>query len=175
MRRCVSQSGTAAHTVAQSCAASGSRNAAAKAAKGLENATFWARERLDLLALVSGLQLRRNALSSTNWCGGFTLKRANAGCMKRKTELFIRLDEWYPSHALQGWPKPKNREIEISKGQEVIVTTDPEAVAHDNVLPIEQSDFDKVCKKGDTLFVGRYLTNGADVSSIYLDVSLSCL
>lgn len=45
-------------------------------------------------------------------------------------------------------------------------------MAHDNVLPIEFSGFDKMCAEGDTLFVGRYLTNGADVSSVYMDVSL---
>lgn len=45
-------------------------------------------------------------------------------------------------------------------------------MAHDNVLPIEFADFDKMCSEGDTLFVGRYLTNGADVSSVYMDVSL---
>lgn len=61
--------------------------------------------------------------------------------------------------------------MELKKGQEVIVTTEPSATAHDNVLPIECADFDSSCREGDTLFVGRYLTNGADVSSAYLDVS----
>jgi hypothetical protein len=52
------------------------------------------------------------------------------------------------------------------------VTTDG-GVARDNILPMEYSEFDKVCKAGDTLFVGRYLTNGADISSVYMDVSPS--
>ena len=69
----------------------------------------------------------------------------------------------------QGWPRPKGC-INIKKGQEVIVSTDS-GMAHDNVLPIEFSGFDKMCAEGDTLFVGRYLTNGADVSSVYMDVS----
>lgn len=74
---------------------------------------------------------------------------------------------------MQGWPKPKNS-LDIKKGQEVVVTTDATAVAHGNLLPIECPDFDRVCKEGDTLFVGRYLTNGADVSSLYLDVRPTC-
>ena len=73
------------------------------------------------------------------------------------------------AHHFQGWPRPKGC-INIKKGQEVIVSTDTGA-AHDNVLPIEFADFDKMCSEGDTLFVGRYLTNGADVSSVYMDVS----
>ena len=72
---------------------------------------------------------------------------------------------------MQGWPRPKGC-INIKKGQEVIVSTE-EGMAHDNVLPIEFSGFDKMCAEGDTLFVGRYLTNGADVSSVYMDVSTS--
>lgn len=69
----------------------------------------------------------------------------------------------------QGWPRPKGH-ITIQKGQEVLVTTDG-GVARDNILPMEYAEFDKMCKAGDTLFVGRYLTNGADISSVYLDVS----
>ena len=52
----------------------------------------------------------------------------------------------------------------------MVVSTE-EGMAHDNVLPIEFAEFDKMCAEGDTLFVGRYLTNGADVSSVYMDVS----
>ena len=70
---------------------------------------------------------------------------------------------------MQGWPRPKGC-INIKKGQEVIVSTE-EGMAHDNVLPIEFSAFDRMCAEGDTLFVGRYLTNGADLSSVYMDVS----
>ena len=72
---------------------------------------------------------------------------------------------------MQGWPRPKGH-IQIKKGQEVLVTTDG-GVARDNILPMEYAEFDKMCKAGDTLFVGRYLTNGADISSVYLDVKLS--
>ena len=53
------------------------------------------------------------------------------------------------------------------------MTTEADIVAHDNVLPIECSDFDRMCEPGDTLFIGRYLVNGADSSSLYLDVSPS--
>ena len=74
---------------------------------------------------------------------------------------------------VQGWPRPKGH-IQIKKGQEVLVTTD-EGVARNNILPMEYAEFDKMCKAGDTLFVGRYLTNGADISSVYLDVEPSPL
>ena len=61
----------------------------------------------------------------------------------------------------------------MKAGEEVLVVTDPGQAAHDNVLPIECSNFESMCAEGDTLFVGRYLTNGADKSSVYLDVSFS--
>ena len=78
-----------------------------------------------------------------------------------KLENFITL-------ALQGWPKPQGT-IEVKKGSEVLVVTDENEVAHDNILPIEYSNFESMCSVGDTLFVGRYLTNGADKSSVYLE------
>ena len=45
-------------------------------------------------------------------------------------------------------------------------------MAHDNVLPIEYDNFETMVSPEDTLFIGRYLTNGADKSSVYLDVRL---
>lgn len=38
-------------------------------------------------------------------------------------------------------------------------------------LPISNPEFGQMCEVGDSLFVGRYLVNGADQSSLYLEAS----
>lgn len=64
----------------------------------------------------------------------------------------------------------------MKKGQELVVTTDETAVASSTKLPITYPHFAHMCQPGDSLFVGRYLVNGADQSSLYLEVwSLSRL
>ncbi len=69
----------------------------------------------------------------------------------------------------QGWPTHKEV-LEIKKGQELVVTTDETAVASSTKLPISYPHFAHMCQPGDSLFVGRYLVNGADQSSLYLEV-----
>jgi pyruvate kinase len=56
-------------------------------------------------------------------------------------------------------------------GQQVTVTTCGNAEASSSVLPISYPHFTHMCQPGDTLFIGRYLVNGADQSSLYLEVS----
>ena len=53
------------------------------------------------------------------------------------------------------------------------VSADPNAQSSDSILPITYSNFPDMCHAGDTLFVGRYLVNGADQSSLYLQARLS--
>lgn len=58
----------------------------------------------------------------------------------------------------------------MKKGQELVVTTDETAVASSTKLPISYPHFALMCQPGDSLFIGRYLVNGADQSSLYLEV-----
>ncbi|EIE21536.1 Phosphoenolpyruvate/pyruvate domain-containing protein [Coccomyxa subellipsoidea C-169] len=81
-------------------------------------------------------------------------------------ELMIRRDYELDS---EGWPTHKEV-LEIKKGQELVVTTDETAVASSTKLPISYPHFAHMCQPGDSLFVGRYLVNGADQSSLYLEV-----
>lgn len=76
--------------------------------------------------------------------------------------------EWCALRA-QGWPTHKEV-LEVKKGQELVVTTDETAVASSTRLPISYPHFAHMCQAGDHLFVGRYLVNGADQSSLYLEV-----
>ena len=73
------------------------------------------------------------------------------------------------AHCAQGWPTHKEV-LEVKKGQELVVTTDETAVASSTKLPISYPHFAHMCQAGDSLFVGRYLVNGADQSSLYLEV-----
>ena len=60
--------------------------------------------------------------------------------------------------------------FDIKNGQEVRVPANEHAAASALVLPITYPHFAHMCQPGDTLFVGRYLVNGADQSSLYLEV-----
>ena len=66
-------------------------------------------------------------------------------------ELMIRrsysLDE-------QGWPVHDGA-FEVKRGAEVIVTTDLNAVASSNCMPITYPNFHNLVNTGDTLFIGR--------------------
>ena len=73
---------------------------------------------------------------------------------------------------MQGWPVHMEG-FDIKNGQQVTVTTDEKAEASSSVLPISYRHFAHMCQPGDTLFVGRYLVNGADQSSLYLEVGLT--
>ncbi|KAK9908291.1 hypothetical protein WJX75_005628 [Coccomyxa subellipsoidea] len=81
-------------------------------------------------------------------------------------ELMIRRDYELDN---EGWPTHKEV-LEVKKGQELVVTTDETAVASSTRLPISYPHFAHMCQAGDHLFVGRYLVNGADQSSLYLEV-----
>ena len=60
----------------------------------------------------------------------------------------------------------------MREGQEIIVTADENADITDaSRLAISYNRFADMCQPGDQLFVGRYLVNGADQSSLYLEVS----
>ena len=74
-----------------------------------------------------------------------------------------------PRRILQGWPAHKEG-FDIKGGQQVTVTTCDKAEASSSVLPISYPHFAHMCQPGDTLFIGRYLVNGADQSSLYLEV-----
>lgn len=72
----------------------------------------------------------------------------------------------------QGWPRYKEP-TDIKAGQEVVLTGDPDAdISDSRRLAVSYSKFASMCQRGDQLFVGRYLVNGADVSSLYLEVNL---
>ena len=97
-------------------------------------------------------------------CVCFRWRRFHGSCISLADTLGFHAD---PS--LQGWPIHEEA-IPISKGQTLAVTTDPTASASSQLLPITYPGFAAMCSPGDTLFVGRYLVNGADQSSLYLEV-----
>lgn len=55
---------------------------------------------------------------------------------------------------------------------QVIFTANPVngASGDDTVVQVSYPKFAKMCEKGDTIFVGRYLVTGSEDSSIYLQV-----
>ena len=59
----------------------------------------------------------------------------------------------------------------IKTGQRLVVSGNDHSDLDLPCLPISNPDFGEMCEVGDSLFVGRYLVNGADESSLYLEVS----
>ena len=72
-----------------------------------------------------------------------------------------------------GWPVI-GEPVEVVAGSGVTVTTKCEggaAAMTSSVLPTAAPELAAMCRPGDQLFVGRYLVNGAETSSLYLEVS----
>lgn len=72
-----------------------------------------------------------------------------------------------------GWPVI-GEPVEVATGSSVTVTTKCEggaAAMTSSVLPTAAPELAAMCQPGDQLFVGRYLVNGAETSSLYLEVS----
>ena len=55
----------------------------------------------------------------------------------------------------------------------MVLTADEKAdISDTSRLAISYNKFAQMCQVGDQLFIGRYLVNGADQSSLYLEVCL---
>lgn len=81
-------------------------------------------------------------------------------------EVLVRSDLNFDE---DGWPvNPKS--ISIEAGQEVRISADPEAELSSSCLPVTYPMFAEIAQHGDTFFVGRYLSSGAEDSSVFLEV-----
>ena len=72
-----------------------------------------------------------------------------------------------------GWPVI-GEPVDVAAGSRVTVTTKCEggaAAMTSSVLPTAAPELAAMCHPGDQLFVGRYLVNGAETSSLYLEVA----
>mmetsp|Transcript_32734 Transcript_32734/g.92845 ORF Transcript_32734/g.92845 Transcript_32734/m.92845 type:complete len:644 (-) Transcript_32734:207-2138(-) len=68
-----------------------------------------------------------------------------------------------------GWPV--SREVlKFVKGDRIILTTEEGSEATSEVLPVTYSGFPDMCQSGDEIFIGRYLSTGAESSSCYARV-----
>lgn len=71
----------------------------------------------------------------------------------------------------QGWPQ-HGEPTEVQTGQQLVLNADPNAdISDSSKLAVAYSGFADMCQPGDQLFIGRYLVNGADQSSLYLEAS----
>ncbi|RDX99707.1 Pyruvate kinase 1, cytosolic, partial [Mucuna pruriens] len=53
----------------------------------------------------------------------------------------------------------------------VVLTPDQNKEASSNLLPVNFSGLSKALKKGDTIFIGKYLFTGSETASVWLEVS----
>ena len=68
-----------------------------------------------------------------------------------------------------GWPVIPDS-VDVAAGTSVTVTPRPDAVLSPTLLPVTYGGLAEMVAPGDQLFVGRYLVNGAETSSLYLEV-----
>jgi hypothetical protein len=107
---------------------------------------------------------------------GFFQDNPGSVCWYEKAAIFRRQQkQWFCCImsswiiGVQGWPELKGS-FAVQAGDEVVVTTDENAQASASCLPITYKQFASICQPRDQLFIGRYLANGSDTSSLYLEV-----
>ncbi|KAK7391480.1 hypothetical protein VNO78_19896 [Psophocarpus tetragonolobus] len=61
--------------------------------------------------------------------------------------------------------------ITLEAGTLVVLTPDQNKEASSNLLPVNFSGLSNAVKKGDTIFIGRYLFTGSETTSVWLEVS----
>lgn len=69
----------------------------------------------------------------------------------------------------KGWPEHVH-DMQVTEGQRLIITQNPNAKASNEVLPVSYPKFTTMVQKGDTIFIGRYLVTGSEDSSLYVMV-----
>ena len=66
--------------------------------------------------------------------------------------------------------KPENVKIEMTSGEDVILTSDCSRQVSSHCLPISLPNLSSLVAEGDEVFVGQYLFTGSETSSVYLSV-----
>ncbi|KAL3153441.1 hypothetical protein ABBQ38_011776 [Trebouxia sp. C0009 RCD-2024] len=69
----------------------------------------------------------------------------------------------------KGWPEHVH-DMQVTEGQKLTITQNPEAKASNEVLPVSYPKFTTMVQTGDTIFIGRYLVTGSEDSSLYVTV-----
>ena len=82
-------------------------------------------------------------------------------------EIIVRLPAKEDSN---GWMVLEKTPIKFTSGQEVIITTDVNAQASPNLLPVSNPVFPSLVHPGNMLHVGRFLATGAEGGSLFLEV-----
>eukprot|EP01025_Chloroclados_australasicus_P011954 TRINITY_DN1540_c0_g1_i2.p1 TRINITY_DN1540_c0_g1~~TRINITY_DN1540_c0_g1_i2.p1 ORF type:complete len:685 (+),score=86.36 TRINITY_DN1540_c0_g1_i2:65-2056(+) len=68
-----------------------------------------------------------------------------------------------------GWPV-HTETYTYEKGDQVVLTTKPDAVASKEVFPVNYDNFHTMPQVGDMIFIGRYLVTGLEGGSLFLEV-----
>uniref|UniRef100_A0A7S0RHC8 Pyruvate kinase n=1 Tax=Chlamydomonas leiostraca TaxID=1034604 RepID=A0A7S0RHC8_9CHLO len=113
------------------------------------------------------LDFHRNSLHNLSEAMRRTRRLCSTVIDTMGRELMIR-GQWQVND--QGYPWVLGRN-EVQAGQSITITTRPEVVATESILPIMYPKFTKMAQRGDTIYIARYLVSGAESSSLYLEVT----
>jgi pyruvate kinase len=83
-------------------------------------------------------------------------------------EIFV--NSGTPQTYIDGWPKWGDA-TEVKMGESVILTDAPNATFSKSRWPVTYSKFAKMCRVGDLITVGRYLSTGMEGTSVTLEVT----
>ncbi|BAT94570.1 hypothetical protein LR48_Vigan02g179100 [Vigna angularis] len=107
-----------------------------------------------------------------------TLENLRAAIKRTKKLCAVMLDTMGPE--LQIVNKTE-QPITLEEDTLVVLTPDQNKEASSKLLPLNFSGLSKAIKKGDTIFIGKYLFTGSETASVWLEVSevngddISCL
>ena len=83
-------------------------------------------------------------------------------------EIFVKSGE--PESYVDGWPR-WGKATDVKIGQTVTITDLPDAKFSPQRWPVTYAHFAQMCKVGDHITVGRYLSTGMEGTSVTLEVT----
>ncbi|XP_061349334.1 pyruvate kinase 1, cytosolic-like [Gastrolobium bilobum] len=97
-----------------------------------------------------------------------TLENLRAAIKSTKKLCAVMLDTVGPELQVVN---QTDRPISLQEDTLVVLTPDQKKEATSNLLPVNFSGLSKAVKKGDTIFIGKYLFTGSETTSVWLEVS----
>ncbi|ESW15834.1 hypothetical protein PHAVU_007G106100 [Phaseolus vulgaris] len=97
-----------------------------------------------------------------------TLENLRAAIKSTKKLCAVMLDTMGPELQIVN---TTDQPITLEEDTLVVLTPDQSKEASSNLLPLNFSGISKAVKKGDTIFIGKYLFTGSETASVWLEVS----
>ena len=95
-----------------------------------------------------------------------TLDNLRKACRNKKKLCGVIMDTKGPEIAVLN----VRNAIQLTEGQQIMISSDPKAVASSETLPVNFPNIGKYLQEGNQVFIGQYLFTGSESTSTYLTV-----